>query len=104
LKAEDVPFLEQKVLDMLPVIQAEVWKTLEIGRRDCSALVALMLDKNLIRRTRSNKTFLLERKNGGGKKEPDYSPLLSKDGKFSPCCGCGVCEPYHCDLLIKWLN
>ena len=88
---------------MLPITHAEIWKTMGIDRRACSIIIADMLNKSLIKRTRSSNTFLLESKNG--RRKPKYPPILSTHGKFSPCCGCVEdCKPYQCDLLIGWLK
>lgn len=100
---KNIHSLEQKVLKMLPVKQTDVWKNLGINRRDCSALIGMMINDNLIKRSKLNKTFLLERKNVGSNKGEHYK-LLSEEGSFSPCTGCRrSCEPPTCDLLIKWL-
>lgn len=98
----------QKVLDMLPAIQADVWKNLGIDRRSCSRLITKMAKEGLIERTKSDHTFLIERldkKEDTTKKEKSiYIHLLSGDGTFSPCCGCErECNPEICTLLTKWL-
>jgi hypothetical protein len=104
MKAKDIPSFEQQVLGMLPITQAEAWKCLGIGHRDGSALVSIMLGENLIKKTRFKKTFIIEIKNEESKK-PESSPLLSNEGKFSPCCGCGrECELNKCELLTEWLK
>lgn len=108
MKAKDIIVLKEKVLDMLPITQAEMWKNLGIGRRDGARLVGIMVHENIIKRTKSVSTFLLERLNGekryDKKKKSKYSPLLSKSGTFSPCCGCGEeCNSQTCELLIKWV-
>lgn len=107
MKTKDIPSLKQKVLNMVPITQAEVWKTLGIGHRDGSTLVNIMLCENLITKRKLNNTFLLERRNGERRKDdrPKYSSLLSARGSFSPCCGCNIeCEPYQCDLLVEWVK
>lgn len=106
MKTKDIPIFKQKVLDMLPVTQAEVWKKLKIDSRSGSELINMMLKESLIERTRHDKTFMIERKNGSGPKKTkkDCSALLSKNGKFSPCCGCIIdCDPVKCVLLSEWL-
>lgn len=108
MKVKDIPILRQRVLDMLPVTQSEVWKKLGINSRDGSEIISIMLGENLIRRTKQDKTFFIERLNGDGngnlKKKKDFSALLS-NGKFSPCCGCcqTKCDATACELLTKWL-
>lgn len=100
---KNIHSLEQKVLEMLPTKQVDVWKSLGINRRDGSALIRIMLNDNLIKRTKLKKTFLLERKNISGNKG-GHSRLLSETGNFSPCTGCRrSCEPPTCDLLTGWL-
>lgn len=110
MKTKDVPVFKQKVLDMLPITQAEIWKTLRIGQRDASDLISIMIDENLIKKRRLNRTFMLERMNGSGKKKMGnkkkigFAVLLSNDDQFSPCCNCRLdCEPSTCILLDKWL-
>jgi len=108
MKAEDIPFLKKKVLDMLPITQSEMWKTLGIGHRDGSKLINIMLKEELIKRKRYDGTFLIERLDEKEKSEESeyskYSPLLSKDGKFSPCCGCARdCNIQTCELLTEWV-
>lgn len=108
MKLQDVPTFKQKVLDMLPVTQAEVWKNLGIGHRDGSSLIGLMVKESLIKKTKQDNTFLLEKIGGNGhdkeKKKKDYSVLLSKSGKFTPCSGCELnCVPTTCEKLTAWL-
>ena len=104
MKTKEIPSLEQQVLGMLPITQAEVWKCLGIGHRDGSSLVSIMIGENLIKKKRFKGTFILERKDGDNKK-PEHSPLLSNEGKFSPCCGCErICEPDKCELLVEWVK
>ena len=66
MKKEDLPVLKQKVLDMLPVYQADMWKTLGIDSKEGSSLVSIMLNERLIMRTRHDGHFLLEKMNGNG--------------------------------------
>lgn len=105
MKTKDVPNLKQKVLDMLPITQAEIWKSLGIGSRDGSSLITIMLEENLVKRTRVDRTFLIEKTNGNGRVEKmSISPLLSSKETFAPCCGCGLdCIPSRCTLLTTWL-
>ena len=74
MKTKDLPDLKQKVLDMLPITQSEMWKKLGIPNRDGSSLVNIMLKENLITRKKQDKSFLLERSNGNGNKK-----LIEKD-------------------------
>lgn len=112
MKIKDIPILKQKVLDILPITQAEIWKVLEIGSRDCSELITIMVGENLVKRTKKDKTFLIERLDGNGHenghtkdKNERFSVLLSKSGKFSPCSGCVlVCDSTGCQLLTVWLS
>lgn len=111
MKTKDIPMLKQQVLDMLPITQSDVWKKLGIGHRDGSKLISIMTGECLIKKTRQNSTFLLEHINedGRGKKKVSkksrHSPLLSKNGTFSPCCGCGKeCDPAKCLSLAKWIT
>lgn len=109
MKTKDVPAFKQKIMDMLPITQAEVWKTLGINCRDGSELIEIMLKEDLIKKTRLKKTFLIEAKNGHRtkeklKSESEFYILLSNTGEFSPCCGCVVeCNPPRCILLDRWL-
>jgi hypothetical protein len=103
MKAKDVPILKQKVLEMLPITQAEVWKKLGIDSKEGSELISLMLGEKLIKRTKKEHTFLIEQENGDIKKEKDLTVLISGN-KFSPCCGCSLeCNPKDCQLLTIWL-
>lgn len=103
-KMKNIHVLEQKVLDMLPIKQADMWKNLGINNQDGSALTRIMLDENLIKRTKLNRTFLLERKFKCDNKRKNPL-LLSEKGNFSPCVGCKrSCEPPKCDLLAEWLT
>lgn len=120
MKVKDIPILKQKVLAMLPIKQSEVWKTLGIDSRDCSHIIGDMVKENLITKKKADKTFLLERisisgngnDNGNGenkdkeveKKKIDSTVLLSKEGRFAPCCGCQLeCIPAKCNILTKWI-
>lgn len=108
MKTKDVPILKQKVLEILPITQAEVWKKLGIDSREGSELITIMLGEHIIKRTKKDKTFLIERLDGNGHIKDDhkegFSVLLSKSGKFSPCSGCDlVCDPTECRLLTIWL-
>lgn len=111
MKIKDIPILKQKVLEILPITQAEIWKVLDIGSRDCSELITIMVGENLVKRTKKDKTFLIEKLGGNGHdkeqtndKKEKYSVLLSNGGKFSPCSGCIlVCDPTECRLLTVWL-
>ncbi len=104
MKIKDIPRLEEQVMSMLPVTQTEIWKTLGIGHRDGAELIGIMVKENLIKRTKIERTFLLERRNGNGhSKKTDYSALLS-EGKFSPCSGCEKdCVPAYCEQLTGWV-
>lgn len=105
MKVKDVPILKQRVLDMLPITQSDMWKKLGINHRDGSQLIGIMMKENLIKRTKADRTYLLENANGHEKKEKkaDLNVLLSK-GKFSPCCGCDLeCDPGHCQKLTEWI-
>lgn|SRR3990167_1259326 len=104
MKVKDIPILKQRVLDAMPITQAEVAKMLGIDRRDTSRLIAVMLKEHIIKRTKADNTFLLE-KNGSDvrEKKKDLGALLSGE-KFSPCCGCElVCDPAHCQKLTEWV-
>jgi hypothetical protein len=106
LKLKEVPELKQRVLDMLPITQAEVWKNLGINHRDGSELISIMLKENLVKKTRKDKTYLIERDgHEKQKKEINFSILLSTKGKFAPCCGCElICDATICKLLEEWLT
>lgn len=106
MKVKDIPVLKQRVLDMLPITQAEVWKNLGINHRDGSELISIMLKEHIITKTRKENTYLIERANGHErKKKKNFSILLSEKGKFAPCCGCElVCDPNMCKLLEEWLS
>lgn len=102
-KARDISILRSRVLEMLPVMQSDIWKKLGIDRRTCSKIISLMIKDNLIKRTKCDHTFMIESANEIIQKK-DYSSLLSDSGKFSPCCGCmAECEPSKCVLLVEWL-
>lgn len=104
MKVKNIPIFRQKVLDAVPITQAEVSKMLGIDHRDTSKLIKAMLEDHIIRRTKADRTFLLE-KNGSDipEKKRDFNVLLSGD-KFSPCCGCGLeCDPRHCLKLAEWV-
>ena len=73
MNAKDIPILKQKVLDMLPITQSDVCKNLDIDHRDGSKLVSIMIGESLIKRTKSDRTFLLERPNGDGKEESEIT-------------------------------
>lgn len=106
MKVKDIPVFRQKVLESLPIMQSDVSKLLGIDHRDTSKLIGAMLKDHLIKRTKADKTFLIE-KNGSEdekKHEKDFGALLS-NGKFSPCCGCALeCDPIHCQKLTEWIN
>ncbi len=104
MKVKDIPILKQKVLDAIPITQAEVAKMLGIDRRDASRLIVAMLKDHIIKRTKTDNTFLLE-KNGSNvhEKKNSFEALLSGD-KFSPCCGCELeCDPGQCQKLTEWI-
>ena len=104
MKVKDIPIFKQKVLCALPITQAEVSKMLGIDHRDTSKLIGVMLKDHIIKRTRADRTFLLE-KNGSDiqEKKIDFNVLLSGD-KFSPCCGCDLdCDPVNCNKLTVWI-
>lgn len=95
---------KQKILDMLPITQPDMWKKLGINRRSGSRLVNAMLEEGLIKRTKVDNIFLLEKAGEvSHKKEKDFSALLSNN-RFSPCCGCMIeCDPRTCNMLTEWL-
>ena len=64
MKAKDLPMFKQKVLDMVPISQADMWKKLGIDSREGSSLVSIMLKENLIKRRKQDGRFILERANG----------------------------------------
>lgn len=105
MKLKDVPFFKQKVLDSLPIIQAEVAKMLDIDPRDVSQLVGIMVKENLIKKTKAERTFLLEKYSSNGhEKKKDFKVLLIND-KFSPCCACDIdCDPANCQKLDEWIK
>lgn len=107
MKTKDIPIFEKRVLDMLPITQAEVWKQLKIGSRNGSGLIKVMLEHKLVKRTKiSGGTYLIEKLNGSEhKKEIKFDILLSKCGTmFSPCCGCNmICDPEKCVSLTEWI-
>lgn len=106
MKTKDIPILEKRVLDMLPITQADIWKKLEIGRRDGSGLIISMLKHRLVKRTKiGGGTYLIEKLNGSEhNKETKFNILLSKSGAFSPCCGCSTaCDPTKCSVLAEWV-
>ena len=64
MKTKDLPVFKQKILNMLPITQADMWKKLEIGSREGSYIVNVMLEEHLLTRTRKDGRFLLEKSNG----------------------------------------
>lgn len=108
MKTKDIPIFRQKVLDALPITQADVSKMLGIDHRDASKLIGIMLKEHVINRTKVDRTFLINKDGSGddeGKKEKkkDFGGLLS-EGKFSPCCGCeSNCDPGNCQRLMEWI-
>jgi len=64
MKTKDLPVFKQKVLDMLPVTQVDMWKKLEIDSREGSYIVNIMLKEHLLTRRRKDGSFLLEKSNG----------------------------------------
>lgn len=54
---KDVPVLKLKVLDMVPVSQANVWKKLGIDYRDGSDLINMMIKEGLVVKTKKDKTY-----------------------------------------------
>lgn len=106
MKVKDIAIFKQKVLDAIPITQAEVGKMLGIDHRDTSKLIGIMLKEHIIKKSKSDRTFLIE-KNGNGMdgldKNKDFGTLLSGE-KFSPCCGCELeCDPARCKKLEEWL-
>lgn len=121
MKTQDIPALKEKVMGMLPITQAEIWKNLGINSKDASVLISIMVDEHLIKKTKTAKTFLIEKINGDGQDkveeetDQEYAKdekvtfkdvLLSGRGEFSPCCGCLelVCNADTCRLLTKWIE
>jgi hypothetical protein len=82
MKAKDLPVFKQKVLDMLPITQVDMWKKLEIDSREGSFIVNIMLKENLLTRKRKDGSFLLEKSNGNIKdinKEVDFELKKKED-------------------------
>lgn len=112
MKTKDIPMLKEKILGILPITQAEIWKNLGIKRRDVSSLINVMVDDGLVKKTKVGGTFLVESLNGGNRrkkhkidKKKGLSLLLSKSKKFSPCTGCAIdCDPPRCYALDKWIK
>lgn len=99
--------IKQKILDILPITQPEMWKKLGLNRRKGSRLVNTMLKEGLIKRIKVDNVFLLEnaKEVSREKKKKDFSALLSNQGKFSPCSGCNIeCDPRICSMLDEWLK
>ena len=91
---------------MLPVTQADMWKSLGIDSSHGSRLADAMVKENLITRKKLGKGFLLERlcEDKSKDKKIDLSVLLSSNNRFSPCGGCTlVCDAATCTLLSEWL-
>lgn len=107
MKSKDLPFLKQKVLDSLPITQVEVTKMLGIDHRYVSQIIGIMVKENLIKKTKADRTFLLEKYGSNGhekKKKKDFKILLIND-KFSPCCACEIdCKPEYCQKLDEWIK
>jgi hypothetical protein len=66
MKTKDLPIFKQKILDMLPVLQMDMWKKLDINSREGSYIVDIMLKEHLLTRRRKDSSFLLEKLNGNG--------------------------------------
>lgn len=105
MKIKDIPILKQKVLEMLPITQAEIWKVLGIDHRDVSRLVGVMVKEHIIKKTRVDRSFLLEKNNSNEHKNKIcLEEVLLSHGKFSPCCGCELeCDPGQCQKLAEWI-
>jgi DNA-binding Lrp family transcriptional regulator len=104
MKVKDIPIFKQKVLDAMPITQAEVSKILRIDHRDTSRLIKAMLEEHIIKRTKANNTFLLEKNGSDVKAKKVCFDVLLSGGKFSPCCNCELeCDPGDCRKLTEWL-
>jgi hypothetical protein len=102
---KDSKYLRQKALEILPIKQSEMWKTLGISSSACARLVDSMLKENLITRKKSNNTFIIEKLDKNKKERKlDFSALLSNKKRFSPCAGCELeCDAASCLLLSNWI-
>lgn len=105
MKVKDIPIFRQRILDALPIVQAEIGKMLGIDHRDVSKLINAMVEEHLVQKTKADRTFLIEKYKGNGhEKKKDFSVLLANE-KFSPCCGCDLeCDPAHCPKLDEWIK
>jgi len=103
-----VDYLKKKVLEILPITQVNMWKTLGISDRDGSNLVNIMLEEKLITRKKQNRSFLLEGvdiKRKKDKNKVDYMATLSRKNRFAPCCGCALeCDATMCILFVHECN
>ncbi len=61
MKRRDIPLFKQEVLDILPITQADMWKTLDISIRNGSDLAKIMLEEGLITRRKERGQLLLEK-------------------------------------------
>ncbi len=97
---------KHQILNMLPMVQSDIWKRLNIDSSACARLIDAMLEEKLIIRTKLSKSFIIEKVHIDKveKKKIDYTILISGENKFSPCCGCSlVCDAGPCVILSNWL-
>lgn len=104
MKKEDIPKLAKKVEKILPMMQSEIWKKLNIERRDCSRLISILVKQKLVKRTKVGGTYMVEKLDGNKSEVKNNFSALISGGAISPCIGCGMdCEPGICLLLHKWV-
>lgn len=107
----DYKKLQEEALKILPMIQTDIWKTLNINSKQCSRLLDKMEKANLIKRTKlkcktGGVTFMVERIEViEVEPKTNFSALLA-GGILSPCCGCQLleCHPVSCVLMDKWVK
>lgn len=104
---KEYEILQKRVLGVLPSVQSEIWKKLNIERRKCSKLMIEMEELCLIKRTKKEGSFMVEKVNGEviEVKSRNFSALLSTSGKLAPCCGCHeMCNPISCIPMDEWIK
>jgi len=108
MKSKDIPVFEKRILEMLPVKQVDVWKTLGISSQDGADIVEIMIKEKLVKRSplKASRTYLIDHYNNNGCVKPKSNPFgaLLSGNQFSPCTGCQAeCRPESCRSLGSWV-
>ena len=107
---------QQSILSKLPAKQNELWKSLNINKRNMSKIVIAMQKAGLITRKKiSSKgitTYLIQKNvkvtvynpTRISQLNPKYKTLFNDRKEFSPCTGCiDYCKPVDCGKLVNWI-